>query len=230
MDQTVVTATPGRKLGSRSSRRLRAAGMLPGVVYGLDRDPVTITVAYTELRDALKTSSGLNTVIQLDLEGDQKEAVIVRSVQRDPIKRVVTHADFLRVDPSIPIKVKIPITLMGEPTEVLDEGGLIEQNMFEIEVEVSPMNIPSAIEADISAMTLDSRIAIGDLNFPDGVTTALAEDIAVVSPVISRAAKMGLEEEGDELLEGEEGAEGDDEGSEGGGDDASADASEGDDD
>ena len=231
MDQTVVTATPGRKLGTRPSRRLRAEGMLPGVVYGLDRDPVTITVAYAELRDALKTSSGLNTVIQLDLEGADQETVIVRSVQRDPIKRTVTHADFLRVDPSIPIKVKVPITLTGEPTEVLDEGGLIEQNMFEIEVEVSPMNIPSSIEADISSMTLDSRIAIGDLNFPDGVTTALAEDIAVVSPVISRAAKMGLEEEGDELLEGEEGAEGaGDVDGDGDGEEASADGSEGDDD
>ena len=229
MDQTVVTATPGRELGSRPSRRLRAEGKLPGVVYGLSRDPVTVTVVYNELRDALKTSSGLNTVIQLDLEGADQETVIVRSVQRDPIKRTVTHADFLRVDPSIPIKVKVPITVTGEPTEVYDEGGLIEQNMFEIEVEVSPMSIPSAIDVDISSMTLDSRIAVGDLNMPSGVTTTLAEDIAVVSPVISRAAKMA--EEDDEaaaaLLEGEEGSE---EGSEGEGDDSSADASEGDED
>lgn len=229
MDQTVVTATPGRELGSRPSRRLRAEGKLPGVVYGLSRDPVTVTVVYNELRDALKTRSGLNTVIQLDLEGADQETVIVRSVQRDPIKRTVTHADFLRVDPSIPIKVKIPIVVSGEPTEVYDEGGLIEQNMFEIEVEVSPMSIPSAIDVDISSMTLDSRIAIGDLNFPSGVTTSLAEDIAVVSPVISRAAKMA--EEDDEaaaaLLEGEEGSE---EGSEGEGDDSSAEASEGDED
>ena len=229
MDQTVVTATPGRELGSRPSRRLRAEGKLPGVVYGLSQDPVTVTVVYNELRDALKTSSGLNTVIQLDLEGADQETVIVRSVQRDPIKRTVTHADFLRVDPSIPIKVKVPIVVTGEPTEVYDEGGLIEQNMFEIEVEVSPMSIPASIEVDISAMTLDSRIAISDLNFPSGVTTSLAEDIAVVSPVISRAAKMA--DEDDEaaaaLLEGEEG---DEESSEAEGDDPSTEASEGDED
>jgi large subunit ribosomal protein L25 len=230
MDQTVVTASPGRKLGTRSSRRLRAEGMLPGVVYGLGREPLTVTVAYTELRDALKTSAGMNAVIQLNVEGSSQETVIVKSVQRDPVRRVVTHADFLRIDLTELVKVKVPITLTGEPVEVLDEGGLIEQNLFEIEVEVSPTEIPEAIVADISAMTLDSRIAVGDLVFPTGATPTVAEDVAVVSPVISRAAKMDLDEEGEELLEGEEGAEGDDEGSEGGGDDASADASEGDDD
>ncbi|MDH3683036.1 MAG: 50S ribosomal protein L25 [Acidimicrobiia bacterium] len=211
MDQTVVTATPGRELGTRPSRRLRAEGRLPCVVYGLGRDPITVSVGYAELREALKTSSGLNTIIQLDLEGAETETVIVRSVQRDPIKRVVTHADFLRVDPSIPIKVKVPINLVGEPTAVLDEGGLIEQSMFDIEVEVSPMNIPSVIDVDISAMTLDTRISIGDLNLPEGVTTSLAEEISVVSPVVSRAAKIGLGDElEDELAEGEEGLEGED--------------------
>lgn len=229
MDQTVVTATPGRKLGSRSSRRLRAEGKLPGVVYGLGRDPITVTLTYNELRDAMKGKAGMNTVLQLDVEGSEQETVVVRSVQRDPIKRMVTHADFLRVDPSIPINVKVPITLIGEPIEVLEAGGLIEQNMFEIEVEVSPMRIPSEITVDISPMTLDSRIAIGDLNLPDGVTTVLAEEIAVVSPVIPRAAAALEEAEADELLEGEE-AEGEDEGSEGGDDGASADASETDED
>ncbi len=224
MDQTVVTATSGRKLGSRSSRRLRAEGKLPGVVYGLGRDPITVTLTYNELRDAMKGKAGMNTVLQLDVDGSEQETVVVRSVQRDPIKRTVTHADFLRVDPSIPINVKVPITLVGEPTEVLDEGGLIEQNLFEIEVEVSPMSIPSEIAVDISAMTLDTRIAVGDLNLPSGVTTWLAEDIAVVSPVIPRAA-AALEEE-DAEADGDE-AEGDDS-SEGGDDDASADASEGD--
>lgn len=225
MEQTVVTATPGRKLGTRPSKRLRAEGKLPGVVYGLGRDPITVSVTYNDLRDALKTAAGLNTIIQLDLEGDVgTETVIVRSVQRDPIKRLVTHADFLRVDPDIPIKVKVPISLTGEAVQVIEDGGLIEQNMFEIEVLVSPLRIPEVIEADISTMTLDTRISVGDLNLPEGVTSAVPDDISVVAPVVSRAAKMleeaeALEAEG---LEGEEGAEGGE--SEG---DDSADGSEG---
>jgi large subunit ribosomal protein L25 len=223
MDQTVVNAIPGRVLGSRPSRRLRAEGKLPGVVYGLGKDPVTIAVDYVELRDALKTDAGLNTVLRLDVEGSSPETVIIRSVQRHPIKRVVIHADFMRVDLDQAVRIKVPIRLIGDPVEVTNEGGLVEQKMFELEVEVSPENIPSEIEVDISALTLDSRIAVGDLTLPEGVVTAVPEEISVVTPVISRASKMGLDDD-DELdeegVEGEAGAEGED-------GDETADSSEG---
>ena len=220
MDQTLITATAGRALGSRPSRRLRAEGKLPAVIYGLGKDPVSIAVDYVELRDALKGEAGMNTVIELDIDGAAAETVIIRDVERDPLKRVVTHADFLRIDTSKQINVRVPIRLVGEPTAVLSEGGLIEQQLFELEVEVSPLNIPAEIEVDVSDMTLDARIGVGDLNLPDGVTTAVTEDVSVVSPVISRAAKMGLDED---ELEGDEDAEAaaDDDAEEGDGDDDS---------
>lgn len=222
MDQTVVTATTGRAQGTRPSRRLRAEGKLPGVVYGLGRDPIVVAVDYNALRDALKTDAGMNTVISLDVEGSERETVIVRSVQRHPIRRDVTHADFMRVDANQAVKVKVPIHLVGEAVEVTNEGGLIEQQMFEIEVEVSPLNIPDSIEADISMMTLNSGISVGDLNLPPGSTTSLAEDISVVAPVVSRAAKMLLDAEEAELAEGEEGVEGAEDG-DADGDDADGD-------
>ncbi len=217
MNQTVVTASTGRELGSRPARRLRAEGQLPGVIYGRDQDPIAVTVAYAELRDALKNESGLNTVLTLDLDGDGTETVIVRAVQRDPIKRMVTHADFLRVDPNVPIKVKVPITIRGEATAVLNAGGMIEQNMFELEVEVSPMNIPDAVYADVSEMSLDSRVAVRDVDLPDGVTTALAPEIAVVSPIISRAVKMAANESDEDGDDAAADADGDG-GGDGGGD------------
>ncbi|MCP3989520.1 MAG: 50S ribosomal protein L25 [Actinomycetia bacterium] len=216
MDQTVVTATAGRALGSRPSRRLRAEGKLPGVIYGLGKDPLTIAVDYAELRDALKTAAGLNTVIELDVDGGASETVIVRSVQRHPIKRVVTHADFMRVDLSQSIKVKVPIKLVGDASAVTNEGGMVEQKIFEIEVEVSPLNIPDEIEADLSTLTLDRRIAVSDLVFPAGVTSLVSEEISVVTPVISRAAKMGLSEDEEFAEEGADadGEDGDGEGGE----------------
>ena len=209
MEQTVVKATLGRDLGSRPSRRLRAEGILPGVVYGLNKDPQTVSVNYVELRNALNVPTGMNTVFTLDVEGSQ-ETVLVRTVQRDPIKRLVTHADFLRIDPNQKVKVKIPIELEGEAVAVTENGGMIEQQMFEIEVEVSPISIPESIVADISLMTLERGLAVADLNFSSGVEALVAEDISVVAPVIPRAAKVDEEEEG---LEGEEGEEG--EGAEG---------------
>lgn len=202
MEQTVVSATSGRAQGSRSSRRLRAEGQLPAVVYGLGKDPIPVAVSYVDLRDALKGEAGMNTVINLDVDGAASETVIVKSVQRHPIRRVVTHADFMRIDTSQQVVVKVPIRMVGEAKEVAEEGGLIEQKMFEIEVLVSPLSMPSEIEADISEMDMDTRVAVGDLKLPSGVSTTVAEDISVVIPVASRASKMT-----DEELDAEEAGE-----------------------
>lgn len=220
MAQTVVKATLGRAQGSRPSRRLRAEGQLPGVIYGLGKEPRSVAVDYVELRNALKVPTGMNTVFTLDVEGDQ-ETVLVRSVQRDAIKRVVTHADFLRIDPTQTVKVKVPIEMVGDSTNVTENGGMIEQQMFEIEVEVVPTAIPEHIEADLSIMTLDRGISVADLNFGDGVTAMVSEDISVVAPVIPRAAKVAEEGEEGEGEEGEGGeAEASDGDADGGGDDS----------
>ncbi len=213
MSQTVVKASVGRELGSRPSRRLRAQGMLPGVVYGLEKEPQSIAVVYAELRDALNTETGMNTVFQLDVEG-ATETVLVRAVQRDPIKRVVTHADFLRVDPTQPVTLKVPVNLVGDGTAVTSNGGLIEQKMFEIEIEVSPDSIPSSIDADLGLMTLDTGLSVADLNFPEGVTTRVPDEISVATPIVSRAAKMGDADDldgaaGEEAGDAEEGGDAD---------------------
>ena len=225
MEQTVVKATLGRDLGSRPSRRLRAEGKLPGVVYGLGKEPQTVAVDYAELRGALNVPTGMNTVFTLDVEG-ATETVLVRTVQRDPIKRVVTHADFLRIDPKQSVRVKVPITMVGDSTNVTENGGMIEQQMFEIEVEVAPNAIPEEIEADISIMTLERGLSVADLNFPDSVIPLVAEEISVVAPVIPRAAKVADEEEAAELLEGEAGEDGAEGGEDADGDEGSAEGEE----
>jgi len=219
MDHTVVKATEGRSLGSRPSRRLRAEGQLPGVVYGLNKEPQAVSVSYAELRGALSGEAGMNTVLTLDIDGTE-QTVLVRSVQRDPIKRMVTHADFMRVESGKKVRVKVPINLVGDATQVTSIGALVEQKRFELELLVSPDSIPLSIEADLSQLTLDSRISVADLNLPEGSTSMISEDISVAAAVISRAAKMATEEE---ELEGEEGEESEGGESEGG-DDAAGDS------
>ncbi len=224
MDQTVVSAIPTRTLGTRPSRRLRNEGKLPGVVYGLGRDPLPVAVDYAELRDALRSEAGLNAILSLSL-GDSSETVIVRSIQRDPLKRTVTHADFLRVDPEVPIRVKVPIRLTGDGSGVTNFGGMIEQKLFEIEVEVLPTQIPSAIDADLNMMTLDRRIGVEDLKLPAGVRTAVPGDISVVTPVVSRAAKMAART-AMEAAAAVDGSGGDESGAADDGGEAAADAEE----
>lgn len=213
MKKTVLKATVGRQQGSRSSRRLRAEGRLPAVVYGLGKEPRPVAVGYTDLRDALKVS-GANTVITLEVDGGDSEMVLVRDLQRDPIKRVVTHADFLRIDPDQKVTVNVPIEVVGEPEKVYDAGGLIEQQRFELEVEVSPISIPEVIEVDVTELEMEERISVADLKLPAGVTTTVPEEISIVTtgfPVVE------VEESADDAEEGEEGAEaeGDAEGEDG---------------
>ena len=211
MSQTVVSATLGRTAGSRPSRRLRAEGQLPGVIYGLGGESIPVAVSYVELREALKTEAGLNTVFQLDVEG-KKETVLVKTIERDPIKRTVIHADFIRIDTNQKIRVKVPVHLIGEATLVAADGGLVEQKMFELEVLASPLNIPNALDADQSKMTMSQPLTIGDIEFPDEVEATLDDDVSVATGVMLRV----VEEEPTEELEGEEGAEGEgEEGAEG---------------
>lgn len=198
---TVVTATTGRETGSRPSRRLRADGQLPGVVYGKGIEPTAVNVTYTELRDALKGDAGLNTVFTLDIDGTPSK-VIVRAIQRDPIKRTVAHADFLRVDDADKVKLTVPVVLTGRPLKVLEAGGIIEQKMHSLKILVDPDNVPPRIEADVTNLSLDSRLALGDIDLPAGVTTLVSDRITIAAPVVPRGLKTA-EEEAEEELEAE---------------------------
>ncbi len=203
MAQQTVQASAARAVGSAPARRLRKEGQIPGVLYGLGGEPLAVSVGYAELRDTLKGPHGMNTVFSLDVDGGETETVIVRDVQRDPIKRVVTHADFLRIDPNETIRVRVPLALVGDESGVTNDGGLIEQNLYELELDALPLSVPSIIEADVTEMTLDSSISVGDLKLPEGVVAAIADEISVASPYIPRAV-----EEAAPVAEGEEGAEG----------------------
>ncbi len=203
---TVVKATTGRATGSAASRRLRAAGQLPGVLYGLGKDPIPVEVAYDELRDALKTDAGLNTVFTLSVDGDEEE-VVVRDVQRDPIKRRAVHADFLRVSNDHRINVTVPVVLTGTAREVAESGGMVEQKMHSLNISCAPNRIPNQLEVDVSAMTIDARLALSDIVLPEGVTTKVLGKITVAATVVPRGLKSDEEGEEDEELMGEEGEE-----------------------
>lgn len=194
---TVVAGTTGRDLGTRPARRLRTEGFIPGVVYGLGLDPVPVSVGYADLREALKGDHGFNTVFTLDVDGEQIR-VIVKEMQRDPIRRTVAHVDLLRVEDSVPVKITLPIRITGRPSKVLDAGGIVEQKMFQMRVAVTPNRIPAEIEVDVSDLTLDGRIAVSDVSMPDGVAALVGSSITVAAPVITRAARMAAQENGED--------------------------------
>lgn len=194
MSEVTLTAVTGRTTGTRPSRRLRAEGRIPGVIYGGGEAASQVTFLRSDLRAALSTDAGRNALVTIDVDGESIVAV-VKEMQRHPVRRDVTHIDFLKVDPTKPIEVEIPIRLVGEAKQVTVNGGMTEQRINDLLVLVRPDDIPDAIEVDISEMTLDTILTVSDLVLPEG-TTALAEpQQAVVTAELTRAAVTTQSEE-----------------------------------
>ena len=192
---TVLVAETGRSTGSANARRMRREDHIPGVVYGQGMSPVSVTVARRDLRIALSGSAGLNTVLDLQVDGKVYPA-IVKDMQRHPVRRTVAHIDFLQVNLNEEIVVAIPVRLEGEAKAVISAGGLVDPAVDTIEVSTTPRNIPDEIVIDITDMTMDTVITLGDLSFPAGVTPVAEPDLPVVTVLVTRG-EAGDEGEGD---------------------------------
>jgi large subunit ribosomal protein L25 len=216
MAEIVLAADSGRVTGSAVSRRLRAAGKVPAVMYGHGVEPTPVTVEWRELRMALTTDKGLNAVISLEVDGE-KHPTIVKDLQRHPVRRDVLHIDFLVVERDKPVEAEVPIVLEGEPIKVLQERGVVDQQMHSLTVMAKPADIPGHISLDISDLEIGQVITLADLALPAGVTTDADLEQSVVGAQVTRAVEAeaaAVEGEEGEEGEGEEGAEG--EGGEGG--------------
>jgi large subunit ribosomal protein L25 len=187
MSELTITAETGRAIGTGPSRRVRADGRIPGVVYGAGQPSTVLSVDRKELRRVLTTAAGTNALLTLEVEG-QSHQVIIRELQRHPVRREVTHVDFFKVDPSKPIEVQVPVRLVGEAREVSTNGGITEQRIRVISMRVRPDAIPDAIDVDITDMTLDRSILVKDVELPDGCVSTTNPQQAVVTAQLTRAA------------------------------------------
>ena len=216
MDVT-LTATTGRTLGSRPSKRLRAEGQVPGTLYGRGQEAISLAVEHRLLRQALTTDASLNAIITLHIDGDD-ELCIVRDLQRHPVRNDVIHVDFIRVDPNIEILVEVPIVLEGEAKAVLDEQGVVDQVAYTLSVYAKPNAIPNEVTVDISGLQIGDSLRVSDIPLPPGARTEADPEEAIVNASVTRA-------EVEEVPEGEEGVEGAEATTEAGGDSDAADES-----
>lgn len=186
MSQTKLTATTGRTTGSPSSRRLRAEGHIPGVLYGRGMSPISVSVERRELRLALSGPAGSNTVLALEVDGQSYPAV-VKEMQRHPVKRTVSHIDFLQVNMNEEITVSVPVRLEGEAKAVLAEGGLVDPAVDTIDVLTTPNNMPNEFVIDISGMHPHDVIRLSDVPMPAGVTAIGDPEMPIVTVLVLRA-------------------------------------------
>ncbi|MEE3327087.1 MAG: 50S ribosomal protein L25 [Myxococcota bacterium] len=203
------------ELGKSANRKLRALGRVPAVVYSSGSDPVSLSVDPVILERKIAAShAGINTLF--DLEGESQVAgrtVMVKELQRDPVRGTVLHADFHEIDMTQRLHLSVPIHLDGEAPGV-SMGGVIEHTLREVELACMPGSIPDEVIANISALDLGDSLHVSDLSFPESVEVLTDESLSVVSVILPRAVAEPTEEE--------EGAE---EGAEEGSEDAAGDSS-----
>lgn len=214
MAEINLKATTGRELGSGPSKRIRAEGNVPGVVYGLDADPIPVTVEWRPLREALTTDAGLNALIDLDVDGEIA-LTVVKELQRHPIRGNVIHIDFLRVSADAEITVEVPIVLEGEAKAVLSENGTVDQLLYSLAINAKPADIPNELVVDVSELTIGEAIHVGAIKLPAGVSTDVDPEESVAAGNQATVDDLPEPTEGEAAAEGGEAA-------------AAAEASEGD--
>jgi large subunit ribosomal protein L25 len=205
MAEITLPAATGRTTGTRPSRRLRAEGRVPATVYGLGSDAVSVSVDWRELRGALTTDAGVNALINLEIDGHASELTIVKDLQRHAIRRSVLHVDFLRVSRDVAIEVDVPIVLHGEAEEITRNDGVVDHMLFQLTIRAKPGAIPNEISVDISELSINEAIRVGDLTLPPGVETDAdpEEPIVIGQPPQAEAPEVAEGEEAEGAAEGE---------------------------
>ena len=212
MREIPITVQRRNDVGKGVARRTRMAGLIPGVVYGPETEPVPVSVEEREFRSAMRHASS-GSILNLNLDGKETKAVL-REMQRDPVTSRVLHLDFHAISMNKPIHVAIPIHFVGTPVGVKVDGGIMQATMREIEISCLPVNIPEHLEVDVSELRIGDSLHVGKVSIPNATILADAKRTVVVisAPTIIKAEAAAVEAEAAvaEGAEGEavEGAEG----------------------
>jgi len=182
MASVSLSATPRTETGKGAARKLRAAGQVPGVIYGHGREPQGLTVNQREFDRLAERVRITSTVIELALDG-KTARTLIRELQRDPIRRTVIHIDFQELVAGEKIVVSVPLRFIGTADGVKNSGGILEEIIHQVHVRVDPSNIPDHIDVDVTPLTIGHGLHVSDLKLPEGVevTEDAEQTVAIVS-------------------------------------------------
>ena len=201
-DQFEVNAEVRTDLGKGASRRLRRFdGLVPAIIYGGDKDPQPLSLVRKDLEKALENEAFYSHVLTVNV-GNVKEKAILKDLQRHPAKHRVTHVDFMRINDNVALRVHVPIHFTNETTchGVKVQGGMIQHQATDIEVQCLPANIPAFIEVDMLKIETGQIVHLSDVTLPAGVTSvalALGEDhdLAIASVIAPKGGDDALPED-----------------------------------
>ena len=219
-----VEAEPREDFGKNAARRTRAAGRIPGVVYGAGGPVIPISVDPVGIREILHSESGHNAIFTLQVRGKAPARAMIRDWQSDPVRGGLLHVDLVRIALDAKLRLKVAIHVTGEPQGVKVQGGIFEFMLREVEVECLPDDIPDVITVDVSPLTIGQNLRVSELPIgpkvkvltdPNRVVAHVvilkveeekpAEVVAEVAPAEPEVIRKGkAEEEGAEEEAGEE--------------------------
>ena len=215
MAEVKLQVTKRESSGKGVARRARAAGKVPGVVYGRGMDPVAVEVDRRQFIQALQTDAGMNVLLGLDIDGETI-TTLPRQIQRDPVRGTLLHADFVKVDMNVEVEAEVPVHLVGgEDAPGVREGGVLEHPLFMVTVKALPADVPESIDADVSHLNIGDQLRISELpstgkfefvQDPETVVAAVAQPVSEEELAAMEADAGATGEE--PTVEGEEAAEG----------------------
>lgn len=183
-----ITAEPRATRGKNEARRLRARMRIPAVVYGAGKESVAVSVSPREIEKILHSSSGVNTIFNLDIQGVETTPVMVVDWQRDPVKSNLLHVDLKRIDLTRRLRVKVPVQTVGDPRGVKEQGGLHEIVSREIEIECLPDEIPENFTVDVSHLRIGQSLRAGDIPLSGSMKLLSPPDLVISHVVATRGS------------------------------------------
>jgi large subunit ribosomal protein L25 len=208
-DNVDLQAKPREERGKNAARRLRASGMLPAVLYGDGDGSSTALAVPDRVVDYTLQHMGDNALYDIDLGAGGSTARIV-DVQRDPVSGRLLHVDFAPVDMLERIEVTVPLHVVGEAPGT-EEGGVLQQVAYEVQIETLPGDIPQELTLDVSSLGMNENLTLADLRLPDGITLISdPEEVAAIVTAPTEITEEELEAAGvveEDVEEGEEAAE-----------------------
>jgi large subunit ribosomal protein L25 len=188
--EITVAAQPRASRGKNEARRTRRSGLIPAVVYGAYKEPVTVAVSPKAILQIVHSASGYNTIFNLDIEGRENTPVMVVDYQNDPIRGTLLHADLKRIDLTKRIRVSIPLGTTGEAKGVKTQGGLLEVITRAAEIECLPDEIPEGFTVDVTELLIGQSKRFSDLPLTGSMKLIGAPETVIAHIVTMRAEEV----------------------------------------
>ncbi len=194
--QAKLTAQRRTQVGRNAIKKIKADGMVPGVIYGSAQEPVNLQINGRELLNVLSRASGENILVEFEiLDGGEKQNALamIQEVQHHPLQREILHVDFHAVSANETVSAEVPIETVGEAVGVKVHGGLLEHILRYLEVECLPADLPQVIEVDVTNLDVGQSLHVRELKLPPGVEAITDAEQTVVAVVESRVEEEVVE-------------------------------------